>query len=284
MNLNSTLTARDKKLLYMLVFIVIIFLFGWYLIRPLYKKTVEDQEKIIVASSLQAANETKVIGLSSLKNLNDKFAADLSESTSDYYDYMDSSEIDKLVTSYILKQGLLARDLTIAMPNEYVSESPYIYSGITVNNSTVSDSSYDEITAVEAGDEKKDTDEEKTKSSSYYKDAVLGFLTGYHPEEISIVASPMESYASGQRSADSTQSSEILCVQLSIVVEGDPKIEQAVIDDLTHNPSLRVTGFNWIDLDPVTFILEDGSIAVVESELSQLQISVNLYMKDKTEQ
>ena len=284
MNLNSTLTARDKKLLYMLVFIVIIFLFGWYLIRPLYKKTVEDQEKIIVASSLQAANETKVIGLSSLKNLNDKFAADLSESTSDYYDYMDSSEIDKLVTSYILKQGLLARDLTIAMPNEYVSESPYIYSGITVNNSTVSDSSYDEITAVEAGDEKKDTDEEKTKSSSYYKDAVLGFLTGYHPEDISIVASPMESYASGQRSADSTQSSEILCVQLSIVVEGDPKIEQAVIDDLTHNPSLRVTGFNWIDLDPVTFILEDGSIAVVESELSQLQISVNLYMKDKTEQ
>lgn len=284
MNLNSTLTARDKKLLYMLVFIVIIFLFGWYLIRPLYKKTVEDQEKIIVASSLQAANETKVIGLSSLKNLNDKFAADLSESTSDYYDYMDSSEIDKLVTSYILKQGLLARDLTIAMPNEYVSESPYIYSGITVTNSTVSDSSYDEITAVEAGDEKKDTDEEKTKSSSYYKDAVLGFLTGYHPEEISIVASPMESYASGQRSADSTQSSEILCVQLSIVVEGDPKIEQAVIDDLTHNPSLRVTGFNWIDLDPVTFILEDGSIAVVESELSQLQISVNLYMKDKTEQ
>ena len=284
MNLNSTLTARDKKLLYMLVFIVIIFLFGWYLIRPLYKKTVEDQEKIIVASSLQAANETKVIGLSSLKNLNDKFAADLSESTSDYYDYMDSSEIDKLVTSYILKQGLLARDLTIAMPNEYVSESPYIYSGITVNNSTVSDSSYDEITAVEVKDEKKDTDEDKIKSSSYYKDAVLGFLTGYHPEEISIVASPMESYASGQRSADSTQSSEILCVQLSIVVEGDPKIEQAVIDDLTHNPSLRVTGFNWIDLDPVTFILEDGSIAVVESELSQLQISVNLYMKDKTEQ
>ena len=284
MNLNSTLTARDKKLLYMLVFIVIIFVFGWYLIRPLYKKTVEDQEKIIVASSLQAANESKVIGLSSVQSLNDKFAADLSECTSDYYEYMDSSEIDKLVTSYILKQGLLARDLTIQMPDEYVSETPYLYSGITVNNSSVSDSSYDELTTVEATDEKKDTDEEKIKSSSYYKDAVLGFLTGYHTEELSIVATPMESYASGERSADSTQSSEILCVQLSIVVEGDPKIEQAVIDDLTHNPSLRVTGFNWIDLDPVTFILEDGSIAVVESELSQLQISVNLYMKDKTEQ
>ena len=37
MNLNSTLTERDKKLLNMLVFIVIIFIFGWCLIRPLYK-------------------------------------------------------------------------------------------------------------------------------------------------------------------------------------------------------------------------------------------------------
>ena len=51
MNLNSTLTARDKKLLYMLVFIVIIFIFGWYLIRPLYKKTVADQESISIAAT-----------------------------------------------------------------------------------------------------------------------------------------------------------------------------------------------------------------------------------------
>ncbi|MBO7531052.1 MAG: hypothetical protein J6T50_04530, partial [Lachnospiraceae bacterium] len=71
MNLNSTLTERDKKLLYMLVFIVIIFIFGWCIIRPLYKKTVEDQENIVMASSIRAANETKVIGLSSAKNLTD---------------------------------------------------------------------------------------------------------------------------------------------------------------------------------------------------------------------
>ena len=71
MNHNSTLTARDKKLLYMLVFIVIIFIFGWYLIRPLYKKTVEDQESISIAASLQASNETKVIGLSTAQSLTD---------------------------------------------------------------------------------------------------------------------------------------------------------------------------------------------------------------------
>ena len=280
MNHNSTLTERDKKLLYMLVFIVIIFIFGWYIIRPLYKKTVADQEAIILASSLQSSNEAKVIGLSSAQGLTDKFTKDLAESTSVYYEYMDSSEIDKLVTSYILKNGLRARDLTITMPDGYVTETPYIYSDITVYG----ESPYIETVEETDEDTEKSTDkEEKIKSSSYYKDAVLGTITGYRPEEISIVATPMESYASGEESAVTTDSSEILCVKLSIVVEGDPETEQKVIDDLTHNPSLRVTGFNWIQLDPVTYVLDDGSIVVVESELNQLQLSVNLYMKDKTE-
>ena len=278
MNLNSTLTERDKKLLNMLVFIVIIFIFGWCLIRPLYKKTVEDQEKIVMASSIRAANETKVIGLSSAKNLTDKLAQDLSDSTSAYYDYMDSSEIDKLVTSYILRNGLRARDLTITMPDGYVSEVPYLYSGITTSAGTAYTEPSDAVTV-----ENTDSEEEKIKSSAYYRDAALSMVTGYDPQEITIVATPMESYASGEASAVTTDSSGILCVQLSIVVEGDPKTEQAIIDELTHNPSLRVTGFNWIKLDPVTYVLDDGSIVVVESELNQLQLSINLYMKDKTE-
>ena len=278
MNLNSTLTERDKKLLNMLVFIVIIFIFGWCLIRPLYKKTVEDQEKIVMASSIRAANETKVIGLSSAKNLTDKLAQDLSDSTSAYYDYMDSSEIDKLVTSYILRKGLRARDLTITMPDGYVSETPYLYSGITTSAGTAYTEPSDAVAV-----ENTDSEEEKIKSSAYYRDAALSMVTGYDPQEITIVATPMESYASGEASAVTTDSSGILCVQLSIVVEGDPKTEQAIIDELTHNPSLRVTGFNWIKLDPVTYVLDDGSIVVVESELNQLQLSINLYMKDKTE-
>ncbi|MBO4610384.1 MAG: hypothetical protein J5696_11020 [Lachnospiraceae bacterium] len=281
MNLNSTLTERDKKLLYMLVFIVIIFVFGWYIIRPLYKNTVADQESMVIASSLKAANETKVIGLSSAENLTEKFRSDLADSTSVYYDYMDSSEIDKLVTSYILRKGLRARDLTIGMPDGYVSEMPYIYSDLSASSEIYYvEESYD--TGLETS-ESTDEKEDKIKSSAYYKDAVLGMLTGSQPEEITIVAAPMESYAAGVSSADTTESSGILCVKLSIVVEGDPATEQAMIDELTHNPSLRVTGFNWIKLDPVTYVLDDGSIVVVESELNQLQLSINLYMKDKTE-
>ena len=283
MNLSSNLTARDKKLLYMLVFIVIIFIFGWYLIRPLYKKTVADQESITIAASLQAANQTKVIGQVTAESLTEKFRENYEEATAQYYDYMDSSEIDKLVTSYILKRGLMARDLTITMPDGYVSESPYAHSGISQVQVTSYEPTAEELTSLET--ESTTTaataDDDEIKSSAYYKEAVLSSITGYDSEGITLVATPMESYANGQRNASGTESSGIYCVGLTIVVEGDKEAEQAIIDDLTHNPSVRVTGFNWISLDPVTFLLEDGSILVVESELSQLQISVNLYMKEK---
>lgn len=288
MNMTSTLTARDKKLLYMLVFIVIFFVFGWCLMRPLYKGTVEDQESIAIASSLKAANEAKVIGLVSAGTLAERFSADIDKTTSVYYDYMDSSEIDKLVTSYILKRGLLARDLTISMPEGYVSEQPYLYSEINKPEeytiATVDDPSYQGLLPAETEDPGEvSSDKNEVKSSTYYKDAALGFLTGYETESISIIPTPMESYANGVRSTSSTESSNILCVRLSIVVEGDAKTEQEVIDDLTRNPSIRVTGFNWIKLDPTAFVLDDGSIVLVESEARQLQINVNLYMKDKQE-
>ena len=282
MNLNTTLTTRDKKLLYMLVFIVILFLFGWCLIRPLYKKTVEDQERITIESSLKTSNESKVIGLSAADALTEKFSQDIAETTSVYYDYMDSSEIDKLVTSYILKKGLLARDLTITMPTGYVMENPYVYSDVADRTASIAKEPA-AVTETENIETKEESEEDKIKSSSFYKDAALGFLTGYHSEEISVIATPMESYADGSRNASTTESSKILCVELSIIVEGDADTEQAIIDDLSHNTSLRVTGFNWITVDPVTYLLDDGSVVIVESETKQLQISVNLYMKDKAE-
>ena len=280
MNFSSTLTARDKKLLNMLAFIVIIFIFGWCLIRPLYKHTAEDQEQIQVESALKVTNEAKVIGLSAAETLSEKFEEDLADSTSIYYDYMDSSEIDKLVTSYVLRRGLLARDLTISMPDGYVHETPYHYSEV----STSGNDHYDEtLLTGSSADAEVSTDTEDDKTGSYYKDAVLSFLTGYETSEMGVVATPMEEYSAGRRSASSTESSGLLCVGLTLVVEGDCEAEQAIIDDLTHNPSLRVTSFNWITLDPVTFVLDDGSVLVVESDIKQLQISVNLYMKENAE-
>ena len=285
--MGTTLTERDKKLLYMLVFIVIIFIFGWCLIRPLYKNTVEDQENIEIAASLKATNQAKFMNVGAATALTGKFREDLTEASAIYYDYMDSSEIDKLVTYYILKKGLLARDLTITMPTGYVSESPYAHSNVNVVSSysvSTSAETIEDLMGTSTNTSTTDSDEDEINSSAYYKDAVEGLINPQDTQEIALIQTATDAYMNGIRNASSTTEAGILCVNLSIVVEGDKAEEQAMIDELTHNPSVRVTGFNWVKLDPVTFLLEDGSILVVESEVSQLYISVNLYMKDKVDE
>ena len=274
MNFNSAITDRDKKLIYGLLFIVVIFFFGWCMIRPLYKAIAETSEQIEEQSLIKSANEAKVIGLESARIITDQFDQDLAESTADYYPMMDSSEIDRLVTTYILKKGLIARSLSIQMPTGTVSEKPYIYSDldlspVTVNTETVQT----EDTAVEE-------DEDKTKS--YFSNAVLAFLTGYQSEKMTIIDSPVEEYTAALSSTSDTAASGIYCVTLSIMVEGDEKTEQEIIDELSHNPSVRLVNFNWIELDPITYLQEDGSILIYESESKILSFTVNLYMTENT--
>ena len=274
MNFNSAITDRDKKLIYGLLFIVVIFFFGWCMIRPLYKAIAETSEQIEEQSLIKSANEAKVIGLESARIITDQFDQDLAESTADYYPMMDSSEIDRLVTTYILKKGLIARSLSIQMPTGTVSEKPYIYSDldlspVTVNTETVQT----EDTAVE---------EEEDKTKSYFSNAVLAFLTGYQSEKMTIIDSPVEEYTAALSSTSDTAASGIYCVTLSIMVEGDEKTEQEIIDELSHNPSVRLVNFNWIELDPITYLQEDGSILIYESESKILSFTVNLYMTENT--
>ena len=283
MNLNSAITERDKKLIYGLLIVVILFVFGWCIIRPLHKKIVQTSERIEEASAIKSSNEAKVIGLSSAAAITEKFEADLADSTDIYYDMMDSSEIDRLVTTYILGKGLIARSLNIQMPSAPVNEAFYRYSDNTLGSSganTVTE--YEDITLDTADVPAADTASDDKESNTYFNDAVLGFLTGYNTEQITMIGSPVEEYSTAMAYANDTASSGIYCVTLAITVEGDEETEQKVIDELSHNPSLRIVSFNWIPLDPITYIQEDGTVLVYQSENMVLSLSVNLYMTDKS--
>jgi len=272
--MNSAITERDKRLLYMLLFVVIIFVFGWCLIRPLYKKISDTSRRIEDASSIRAANEAKLIGLSSAEAVTAQFSEELKESTKHYYNMMNSSEIDRLVTMYILEHGLTARSLTITMPDEAVSESPYLYSELQTNVSSVS-ADTDPVSV--------DTDNDITKTSKdghYFGDAVLSFLTRQEGSEMVMVSNPTSAYSEALNTVTTSDLSRVYCVKLDIIVEGDEETEQMIIDDLFSNPSLRLTRFNWIPMDPITYLQEDGTVLIYENDNKLLSFSVNLYMTD----
>ena len=264
--MEATLTPRDKKLLYMLGFIVILFVFGWVLMRPIIKSIMETDEDIVSAQALKQQNENKVMGLPSAQTLMDAFKEDLEETTGEYYAPMDSSEIDKMFTMYVLGFGLRAKDLLIAMPTSVLEEMPYKHSEIgkvlAARESSSSSSSSD--TASE------ETDTDSSSEGISADDLMVNF-----------VKTPLEVYSEKQMMVKDTTASGVRAADVTIVLTGTADRAQKLLDDILVKPSVRVTGFAWDEMPPVVRTLEDGTVLVSDSREKQLTVRLRLYMYDE---
>ena len=162
---------------------------------------------------------------------------------------MDSSEIDRMVTSYVLNSGLFAENLSIAMPTEPVKEVPYSYSSLANSSSNRTSS----------------TDSSTTSDSSSSTN----------------VDSLMTPYTNAMDSANTTEASGVQCVGLRLVVTGSQSTCQAFIDDICTKPAVRITGFEWGNTTLIEKVDEEtGIVTLVDSGKVRLTITLNLYMAD----
>ena len=243
MAMQTNLNKKDKMTIAVVLFAGLAFMIVWFLIRPTITSIMNTNDTIEQAEITRDEYKNKIIFLSSAEALYGKAVDDLNESTKDYYEIMDSSEIDRMVTSYVLKSGLFAESLIINMPSDNVEETPYAYA---TNVNTSYDDSEDALVSNTGG-----------------TDTLL------------------VPYNTARRNKNSTQSSGVKCVGLTLVVTGSRKTCQAFIDDIASKPAVRITGFEWEpvnmveQLDPVT-----GTIKLVDPGVVKLRIDVNLYMAD----
>lgn len=239
MALQTNLNNKDKKTIAIVLFAALIFAIVWFLIRPTVTTIANTEEKIEQAKITQTQYQNKLLYLTSGEAIYAKAVNDLNESTADFYPVMDSSEIDKMVTSYVLQSGLFAESLKIKMPDGSVEERPYVYSKITDNQSS------------------------------------SAATTSNGAETL------MAPYDNARKQTNSTASSGVQCVELSLSMTGTKAACQALIDDLCTKPSVRITGFTWEKLDMVErFNQTTGQYEYVDSGKVRLKITVNLYMAD----
>ena len=268
--MEATLTARDKKLLYMLGFIVIAFVFGWLLMRPVIKSIAKTDEAITSAQMLKQQNENKSMQLLSAKILMESFEEDLAEATEEYYEPMDSSEIDKMFTMYVLGFGLRAKDLIISMPTSALDETPYKYSEIGKR--------------VQEREKSSSSASSDSDSSSLAADSSGSSSDGISADDMSLMVSftqnPLDAYSEKKMMVKDTMSSGIRCAEVTIILTGSREKTQKFLDDILMKPSMRVTGFAWEDRPPILYTFEDGSVTVADSMDKQLTVYVNLYMYD----
>ena len=261
MKLETNLRPQDKRTIGIVLFVAIVALFCWYLVRPAWIKLGDLDDKIQQEEEKKQEYKMKSINLSSAEVLYDKAVTDITSSTSDFYDVMDNSEIEKMGTKYILRFGLTPLNFTIDLRDgSYVAEVPYQYSDIKKPTSSKKNtSSSTTTTPTPTGTAKKKTNTSTALDvqslQAYYNEAVIG--------------------------VKNTTPSEVQCARITIVIQGPKNKCQSLIDDITKNPSIRVRGFSWGDVSPVYSVDSEGNKILMNGGYSELKLDLNFYMCDK---
>ncbi len=260
MALQTNLSKKDKMTIAIVLFVALVFVVAWFLIRPSISSITTTEEKIKQAEQTQQLYKQKIISLSSGEAVYEKSVNDLNDSTVEFYQVMDSSEIDKMVTSYVLKSGLFSENLVINILDGSVKESPYTYSSLA-NTKPANNSSSDS-----SSDSSKNTNTPTPASGKNTNTQVDSLITPYNK---------------ARDNATNTSFSGVQCVKLTLVVTGSQATCQAFIDDICTKPAVRITGFEWQKVDLKEKINEEtGEIEYVNSGIVRLKLDLNLYMAD----
>ncbi len=263
MKFDTTLRPQDKRTIAIVIYIGIVVLFGWYLIRPAAMKIGELDDRIRAAEAAKQEYKMKSLQLASAEVLYNKAVTDINDSTVKFYDVMDNSKIEKMGTSYILGFGLTPVDFMVDIRDgSYVNEAPYIYSNLKVNTVKKTTDDAEDSTTSKSTAKKVDL-----KDPAYLASLDVKSLQAYYSQAIA--------------DAKTTEAAEVQCANITIVVQGTQEKCQQLIDDITKKPSIRVAGFFWTDAKEIWVEDEKGNKTLMNPDYKELRVSLHFYMAEK---
>lgn len=136
---NGYLTERDKRLLAVLCAALLLFVLGWGVLRPLAQKNSGLAAEVTAAEAERSEREQKLKLLPSQRTLNQTLLDRRTAALARYYPWMESQDIDRLLTGYALGRGLSALDLSIVMPTAMQALPAYAYSSLYSADDTAQD-------------------------------------------------------------------------------------------------------------------------------------------------
>jgi len=260
--MQTKMTERDKKLLFALVIIVIVFVIGYLGIYPLVKSVREINKEIEEQEALQSENEIKLTNLTVIQVDNEKMEEDIIEKRKDFYPVMAASDIDRLLTGKALSYNLYSYDLDIDVNDTVVSLAPYQYSDRGEDDDADA-SEDDQEDAVDAADYLDNTYSSGSKSS--------GSSSG---------GSTDTGDASSASDGTTTDMSAvgIYVAYVNMRLGGNRADLEKFLDDMVAGgEKVRVVSYSWTEGRQLDYN-NDGTYNLVTEKV--LDISLELYMSD----
>ncbi|MCR5624803.1 MAG: hypothetical protein K6G11_06110 [Lachnospiraceae bacterium] len=272
--MQTEMTAKDKKLLYMLGFIVIIAIFGLGAIRPIYTKMSKTNKEISKVKDDYEAMKMKLMRLETITIYVDSMDKNVDSLSSIYFDVMNSSEIDKYITDKAIKNNLKVSSLNIEMPDNFVLLNPYKYSDAQkeLDRRLAAEAEEAEAAAEDGTVEVGETGETGTDDTT----------EGMSVEDM-LSSGQMVSLKDAVNEAGDTSNSGVYAAKVTLNVNGNENKEQQFLNDfINNNPAIRVVSYSWIE--PIDRYVTDskGRIRLVSSKNKTLSITLEMYMYDET--
>lgn len=265
--IETNLSKKDKMTIAAVLGLGAIFMFAWFVVRPAITSIKDLNEDIKQARSVENLYRQKIMSLTSAESVFDRVTTDLYDSTSEYYEIMQSSSIDRMATTYVLSFGLYPEDLYMTMPSGPVSESPYIFSELASTGSAPTPTP---------------TPTPVTGLEGAVNDAANTVTNAIAQPEI--VESLFVPYNQARANCHDTTFSDVQCASITLVMSGSGYACQALIDDLCTKPSIRIMGFEWTPLDATEVINEEtGEVELVDADMYRLRVDLRFYMADITD-
>lgn len=121
------LTERDKNLLLILAYFVIIVGFGAFAFRPLINYYMDIGDRLVLLESQKQEMDARIAEANGLNQRRNELADLFRVSTQDFYPMLGSEEVDKEITGIVLSCGMQAVSLNIAMPEAGMEFQMYPY-------------------------------------------------------------------------------------------------------------------------------------------------------------
>lgn len=121
------LTERDKKLLLMLAYFVVIVGFGAFVFRPLLRYYMDTGDRLVLLEAQKEEMDARLAEEPGLERRRNELSDLLQVSTEEFYPMLGSEEVDKEITGIVLSCGMQAISLNITMPQGGVELQQYPY-------------------------------------------------------------------------------------------------------------------------------------------------------------
>lgn len=129
----QNMTRRDRNLLTILLFLLVVVLIGNYVMIPTNRQNKALKADIEAAEAKWAALEEKAMLLPATRKQHENRQEAFAETVKYFYAPMESEDIDRMLTRIVLERGMFCDSLSINIADPPLRLEPYVHSTLFDN-------------------------------------------------------------------------------------------------------------------------------------------------------